>query len=255
MLTIRTEQFEVFERAARQRFEDEMVAHSKDFSPRLCAVIGEDQLRVALRAAIARAEGFGFSNRGPIRLFIELTFLHGSGFYSDPQYPGMAKTLSASADQMERAEQMHLVSLEYLEQVAGPGNANVRKALAQLLTFARSPLRFSGPFEEAMLDVLIGIFPQKAAYVGEARLRALIAEAIKHGREQRFSTARHGALLVALMFAFGHACTDDPLYPWIARTLNDDRIADPAARAARLEKKAITWLEHVVGGPGAEPSM
>ncbi|MCK5229016.1 MAG: hypothetical protein KAR13_02045, partial [Desulfobulbaceae bacterium] len=30
-------------------FEDDMMAHSKKFSPRLCEVIGDEQLRVALR--------------------------------------------------------------------------------------------------------------------------------------------------------------------------------------------------------------
>ena len=49
-----------------------------------------------------------------------------------------------------------------------------------------------------------------------------------------------------LMFAFGHGCCDDPLYPWIARTLNDERITDPPARAKRLETKALTWLDHVL---------
>ena len=51
---------------------------------------------------------------------------------------------------------------------------------------------------------------------------------------------------MVLKFAFGHACTNDPLYPWILRTLKDQRIVTPAARASRLERKAITWLEHVV---------
>lgn len=49
------------------------------------------------------------------------------------------------------------------------------------------------------------------------------------------------------MFAFGHGCFDDPLYPWIARTLEDDAITDSAARAKRLETKALTWLDHVLG--------
>ena len=90
------------------------------------------------------------------------------------------------------------------------------------------------------------IFPLKAAYVGEAGLKALIDEGIDEAERYRFDTARPRALLVVLKFAFGHGCTDDPLYPWIARTLRDERIVDPAARAARLEKKAVTWLEHVV---------
>ena len=86
MLQIRKEQMLVFEQDALRRFEDEMVVHSTDFSP-LCEVIGEGQLRVALRRAMARAGGYGFTYRGPIRLFIELMFLCGSAFDTDPQYP------------------------------------------------------------------------------------------------------------------------------------------------------------------------
>ena len=46
-----------------------------------------------------------------------------------------------------------------------------------------------------------------------------------------------------LMLAFGHGCADDSLYPWIARTLQDEAIADPTARARRLETQALIWLE------------
>jgi hypothetical protein len=34
----------------------------------------------------------------------------------------------------------------------------------------------------------------------------------------------------------------------ISQTLRDEKIIDLEARAVRLEKKAITWLEHVVAG-------
>ena len=61
-----------------------------------------------------------------------------------------------------------------------------------------------------------------------------------------FRAVREMALVIVLMLAFGHGCADDPLYPWIARTLQDEAITDPAARAKRLEKKALTWLEHVL---------
>ena len=57
------------------------------------------------------------------------------------------------------------------------------------------------------------------------------------------------------MFAMGHGCGSDPLYPWIAQTLRDETLKDPDAKAIRLEKKALTWLEHVLanfdkGGTG-----
>ena len=245
-MKIRTEQMETFEQAARQRFEEEMVEHSKNFAPPICEVIGDEQLRVALRAAMARADSYGFTYRGPIRLFIEMMFLCGSSFDTDPQYPAIAQVLRSSVDQMQRAEQIHEGYLDYFETVSGPDAENVHTALKDLLAFARTPVTFSNDFASDILQEMNRIFPQKAAYVGEPGVRALIDEAIKEAQQYHFPTIRETALLVILKFGFGHGCTDDPLYPWISRTLRDEKIVDPVARAARLEKKAITWLEHVV---------
>jgi hypothetical protein len=61
-------------------------------------------------------------------------------------------------------------------------------------------------------------------------------------------------LTCVLMHAFGHGCFSDPLYPWIARTLQDARADDPQSRAARLEKRAKTWLRHVLQNADAPPA-
>jgi hypothetical protein len=250
MLQIREEQMAVFEQAALRRFEDEMVVHSKDFSPRLCDVIGEEQLRVALRRAMARAGRYGFTYRGPIRLFIELMFLFGSAFDTDPQYPWAGKILHASHDQMQRAEQLCDKTLDYQEKVSGPDAANTRKALDQLSILARQPATApTGDFVRNALQEISRVFPQKAAYIGEEGLKGLIDEARTEAWKYRFPAGRGETLLVVLMFAFGHRCTDDRLYPWIARTLKDERIIEPAARAERLRKKAVTWLDHVLARP------
>ncbi len=247
MLVIRQEQLEVFRQAAFSAFENEMVVHSQELSPRLCKVIGEEQLRAALRQAMSRASGYGFTNRGTLRLYIELMFLCGSGFDTDPQYPEVGAILKAPGDQMLRAEQIHEGACAYQEKVSGPKNVNVHRALEALLVFAQEPLTLSpNHFVAEMLQEMTRIFPAKAAYVGEQGLTALIHEGSAEARKYHFPPARGDGLLVALMFGFGHGCTDDPLYPWIARTLQDERIVDPAARAQRLEKKAVTWLEHVV---------
>ncbi|HXQ73320.1 MAG TPA: hypothetical protein VN844_22660, partial [Pyrinomonadaceae bacterium] len=225
----------------------EMVEHAKNFAPPICEVIGDEQLRVALRAAITRAGNYGFTLRGPIRLFIEMMFLCGSAFDTDPQYPAVGNTLRDSGDQMQRAQQIHEGYLDYLDKVSGPGATNVHKALKDLLIHAKEPDSYSSnDLAARMLQEMNRIFPQKAAYVGETNLKTLISEGLAAARTYGFSDARAQALIVVLKYAFGHGCTDDPLYPWILRILNDEKIVNSTARAARLEKKAITWLEHVV---------
>jgi len=251
MLQISREQLAAFDQAGFDDFEDEMVAHSKEFSPRLCEVIGEAQLRVALRQAMNRATTYGFTNRGPMRLFIELIFLCGSAFDTDPQYPAIGEILNSSDDQMERAERIREGVLDYLEKVSGPNNVNVRQALEALSVFARRPMTISSnDFVAGMRQEMTRAFPQKAAYIKEKGLTTLIHEGRAEAQKYNLSAPRGEALIVVLMFSFGHGCTSDPLYPWIERTLNDERIIDPAARSQRLERKSTTWLEHVLARPG-----
>jgi hypothetical protein len=245
-LVIRAAQMKVFEQTGRLRFEDQMVAHSRQFSPRLCEVLGDRQLRLAVGSAIARAKGYGFTFQGPIRLFIELMFLCGGGFDTDPQYSVLGEILRESGDQMQRAERIHEASLDYLEKVSGPGAENVHQALRGLLAMARTPLEFSNDFTAVMLQHMDRVFPEKTAYIGESALQTLIGEAVVEARRYKFEPGRQTALLVVLKFAFGHSCTDDLLYPWISRTLRDARIVSPGARADRLERKAVTWLDRVV---------
>ena len=253
MWTIRQEQTEAFRQYHLQKFEDEMVEHSREFSPRLCRVLGDEQLRVALRSAMKHANNYGFTNKGPLRLFIEMMFLCGSAFDTDPQYAGVGDILRSPGDQMLRAEQIHQGSLAYLEQVSGRDGVNVRRALVEVSKLRQAPLMISGAnFVADLLQEMRRIFPQKAAYIGETRLTSLIHEGIAESRTVGFSTIRQGTLIVVLMFAFGHGCTQDPLYPWISRTLRDHRIVGPTARADRLERKAFTWLSHVLARPPGE---
>jgi hypothetical protein len=247
VLTIRQDQLEAFRRYHLQKFEDEMVEHSKVFAPPLCKVIGDQQVRVAVHAAIRKANAYGFTNKGPIRLFVEMMYLCGSAFDTDPQYAAVGEVLRSPTDQMVRAEQIHLGYLEYLDKVSGPDAINVRNALKDLSAFARKELTFSRDnFAYGLLTEMNQIFPKKVAYVGEPGLQDLIREATVEAARYRFPAVRHVALLAVLMFAFGHGCTNDPLYPWISRTLVDQKIITPVARAARLERKALTWLDHVV---------
>jgi hypothetical protein len=247
MLKVRAEQMQAFERSAWRAFEDEMIAHSKDFAPTLCTVIGDAQVRLAVRHMIARAGTYNLTLRGPIRLCVELMFLCGSAFDTDPQYPGFGDCLRSSNSEMRRADQLQAAHNEYLEAVAGPDNINIHNAERAIADYARRPTVVSEPQLEAeLIGEMTRSFPQRTAYIGEAALRELVTEGRQEARKHRFTTPRGQALVVILMSAFGHGCTSDPLYPWISQTLTDPMIVDAAARADRLERKSLTWLEHVL---------
>ncbi|MDD2735377.1 MAG: hypothetical protein PHF56_15675 [Desulfuromonadaceae bacterium] len=250
MLTVRSAQIQAFECAGWKQFENEMVIHSQAFSPVLCGVLGEEQLREAVQQAIKRALGYEFTKRGPIRLVIEMMFMFGSHFDVDPQYPQFSDILNTDGEQMFRAEQLYEMVTEYMQKVAGRDNINARRALEKLSSFARKQMQISADgFEVGMLEEMNRAFPQKVAFIGKEPLTKLFQRGQAEARKYGFTSVREDVLIATLMFAFGCGSTDDPLYPWISRTLKDEKIIDATARSERLEKKALTWLDHVLARP------
>ncbi|OED39494.1 hypothetical protein AB833_15090 [Chromatiales bacterium (ex Bugula neritina AB1)] len=246
MYKIREQQMQAFDEEARRTFEDEMVLHSVQFSPRLCEVIGDEQLRISLRHSIRRANQYEFTYRGSIRLYIEMMFLFGSFFDCDPVYRQMTKDLCAKDYQMDRAQRIYDRILEYRSRVIGDENINQRIALERLSYLAENPISFGvHGFESEIYKTLEGVFPQLVEYAGKENVHALIRAGRARARSYEFSSARAEAVMIVLMFTFGYGCTRDPLYPWIASTLADKKIVSPERKISRLERKAKTWLDRV----------
>jgi hypothetical protein len=249
VLVIRSEQMDALGSIALRAFEDEMLLHLGEFSPTLAKAIGDEQLRQAIGLGISRAFGHGLTFRGPVRLYLELMLLFGSHFDTDPQYRWAAEILTDhdSRPQMQRAQLLYHKTIDYRQQVAGPDDVFTFRALRNIQSLLRQPPAFAEhDFLASMRHQIEQAYPQKAAYVGRDDLDFLIREGIDRAAGLGFTIGRETALMAVLMLSFGHACAGDPLYPWIARTLQDSAIVDPPARADRLTGRAIAWLEHVL---------
>lgn len=236
-------------RLGEQSFENEMVAHLGEFSPPLVRTLGHEGVRTVIRFGVAQARAHNFTLRGPVRLYLELMFLFGSSFDTDPQYPWAAQVLQGvtTQTQMSRAQLLFDKTVEYRQAVAGPDDVHTFAALRNIRDLARRDLTLTAEnFTNAMLTEISSAYPQKAAYLGSAALQDLFRASAAEARCHDLVSVRGAALLIVLMLAFGYGCTRDPLYPWIARTLNDRAIVDRDARAKRLESKALIWLDHVL---------
>ena len=258
MLVIRNEQISILRNDTLRRFEDEMVAHLAKFSPPLFRVIKEAQIREAVRLGVRQANNYGFGLRGPIRLYLELMLLFGSHFDGDPQYPWANAILTdkSGVSEMQRADWLFEQTLEYQDRVTGDGGANTTRALQNIFDVGRNlPAYSASELETSIVRDCRKAFPEKVEYVGDAAIATLVRTSVEEARTYEFPETRGAMVMCILKFAFGHRCADDPLYPWIGRTLRDERIVSGAARAERLEKKAMTWLEHVLKGSKDELSL
>ncbi len=253
MFSVSVDQIEQLDNAIERKFEDEMVSHSHQFSPFLSDTLGPDGLRALIKNRIETAYDLSLTRRGTIRQFIELGFLFGGRFFDDPQYPWAIEALSdiTEDNQMQRAEQLHAGTLNYINSACGEQNTHVWSALSGVSVLARAedPVPVD-QFERWALSRMRNLHPKKAELLGDEALKALIAEATALAETAKFEPGRETALIAILMFAFGHGCTTDLAYPWIGRTLRDTEITDERRRAKRLERKAISWLDHVLARRG-----
>jgi hypothetical protein len=90
------------------------------------------------------------------------------------------------------------------------------------------------------------MYPQKAEDVGERVLRGLVDTASARAGGLGVTSETGRALIAGLMFGFGHGVLDDPLYPWVARTLNQQLVPDPNERAQRLHEKTRVYIDYML---------
>jgi hypothetical protein len=247
MLVIRKEQMNVFEEYAQKGFERELVEHVKDFAPKHAAAIGDAGVREAVRLGLERANAHGFSNRGPVRFYVEMMCMFGSDFDTDAQIPWAGGTLKNEmmTDQMERADALFDKMTEYEEEVSGPEKKYYLDALERLAKTSFENYNLAGSFDGEVAAALQAIYPHKAENLGKDGIAKLIERGKAVATEHSVKSVRGAALFIALMFTIGHGFASDPFYPWISKTLAEDALA-PDEKAERIYAKMKLYLEETL---------
>lgn len=230
---------------AESNFEKKLIVQMKRIAPRLGGGLDDEPLRLAARDGIRRAGAYGFTKKGPVRLFVESMLLLGSHFDTDPQYPVLTSQLQERGDEMLRAGRIHHEITTYQSVVLGKEGAKLRDALIRLIALTRSREDIEGSDEDT-LQALASSFPAKAAYVGSQALEGLVRQGRMEARGHGLHGGRSQWLLVASMFTLGHGITRDWSYPGVQQALADTSIGGSSARAERFESMALSLLEQTL---------
>lgn len=238
MLTISFDQVDVFRAATLASFEAAMMQRCAELAPRRAPALGEAGLRVAVHAAVERARHHRLTNRGPVRLFVELSALLGSGFDRDVQLPFAARILAGDGPQSDRADELYAHAVAFLKAVGGPGGRHDHDASMRLraLLAAEPAWDEARDLGAALLTTMAATHPERYARVGEPALRSLVARAADEAAARDLHAPADIAVFAGLMFALGEGCFADPFHPWLAAAVDG---ADPGAR---LRAEALARL-------------
>ncbi|AUX44231.1 uncharacterized protein SOCE26_056950 [Sorangium cellulosum] len=233
-----------------EHFEDEMVVHLRGFVPRFSEILGDVGLRRCIRFGIERARVYGVTNPGLLRFYVELMFMYGGMFDTDPFVPWAGPILRDPGipDEATRMNRLYDAMLWYLDTIGGPERSFATQALRNLqkVRFKDMPVAELRACERKAMDALVEIYPQRCAYLGEPLLRQLLRRGAEEAARHEVGTDRGIVLLTGMMFAMGHGAAEDPLLPWVSTTLRDPAIKDPEQRAARLERRTQIYLDKAV---------
>jgi hypothetical protein len=244
MLIVRKTQMAALRGDALARFEQELAEHALRFAPRHATSLGDLQLQLCVHTAVSRARERGFALRGAVRLWVELTFMFGIDFDSDPQLYTFVNILGSSAardyaDQLSIASNLRLGAIDFAERVAGSDGGLERAAVERVRSLSLDDLSVRS--EEAMIGLLGRIYPEKAGASGMSALQQIIKEARARSNTHGLDNPAVPMTITLLSFAFGHGCIADPLFPCIAETLLHSEL-DARARIERVRRKALRFI-------------
>ena len=97
MLTIRPAQMEVLARVLDAGTEDRALAHLRNCIPEVCATLSETELREIVHWGRKRSRRYGIEREYDFFRYLNLMFMFGFEFDTDPQYPWAARTLNANS--------------------------------------------------------------------------------------------------------------------------------------------------------------
>ena len=250
MLVIREEQVSSLQQAGLNNFENDLIEYfSIEFAPKHCEVIGNERVRKVIRRGIKKAQNYGFSSRGPIRFYLELMFMFGGRFDTDPQYDWVTKILvdSETNDEMKRIKRLYTDVLAYLDKVPGSNRENAIAAFQKIhaMDFDNA-VDENREMEAQVKELLKRIYPQKYEFIGKEKIVRVI-ERGKYTADRFQIVSKPGRMLfIALGFAIGHGFADDLLFPWINSTLTDKNFKEPDERIERLKKKVKIFVSKVL---------
>jgi hypothetical protein len=206
--------------------------HLKLNFPDLIAQASSEELTQAAVGALERARGHGFNRRRQMYFMVHLSTALGSGFDSDPQYRWLQPLLDNQpglpASHRSRVMCWHVDA--FRARAYGGDLAVSQASLARLLAIDQRMLSQVGQgLATEGPRLLSNVFPRRLDFMDRDAMFSLL-NAARRAAAQHPSAGQSGAaLLLLLMFLFGHQVLADPLRLWLRPMLTPLLMGQPVS--------------------------
>ena len=214
-IKIKNEQMLTMSNLIFDRFIDEVASYCDIEYPNLSKQHGEEQLKKNLKTLIEQGIDYGFTIRGSCRYYIDLSFIFGTGFATDPQYTWILDTYKKDEKipEIERVDTLWATVNRYLKDITGENGAYDLAAIQAIenLNFDLFHAQ-TDHFDSLLMDILQRTYQGKAPYMSTQALVAFVQYGLnKSKNEYALEDKLSCSLFVLLMYFYGHEFDRDPL--------------------------------------------
>lgn len=199
------EQIIRLEKLSLRNYVCELVEHCMSLFPLLVSLQGQDSFRAYIEQLIIIAKKDGYTQRGPVRLYIDMMIIFGVRFGNDPLYQSFTiKKQEMNLSQIEKSMILYSYLSEYMEFVYGKNNLLFKESIKKFQNLdiknvlANVEANYGG-----VHNLLKNIYPQKYFFVGSSSINNLIKSSDELAKCYGLGKFNQKIYLTLIMFLFG----------------------------------------------------
>lgn len=225
-------QVDVLKKISIESYIDEIAEHCGVIFPRLIPLYRKEDFCSHIQQGITLAKKAGYTQRGPVRLYIDMMIILGANFERDPLFQGLKIEEQKCLPQIERSVMLCGLLDDYLAKVYGDNGCFFKESLENFkyssVKFLSDRTRFSN---EGLHELLREIYPQRYDFAGYDAVNALIVLSGASCEKYNLKRKGHKSYLALIMFLFGCSFEQDIfrrqlINEPLIRYFNHDEISD-----------------------------
>ena len=238
-MIIRDQQLDALKRVTSSRFEDRTFAHVATYFPDFLTLCDEPGIRSAIRLAWQRAAGHDVMTERGVWQYVDVAFMLGSGFDTDPRVPWAAPALDSRRHEQVRMQEVFAGALAFIEATKkdfpawGGDQKRLLVSLRQIETETGDDLTDDdlSAFTTQLGALFEAGLPARYAYLGPETMGAAVDRGVRDARNHGLTTRRGAAVYTVLTLLLGSDVATDPLYPWVR-----DALTPPVTASERADR-------------------
>ncbi|EDX9487209.1 hypothetical protein LAN87_004408 [Salmonella enterica] len=193
---------------------DELVEHIKYVFPLLPFSCGADNLYSYIEMSIVRAKNAGYTQRGAVRLYIDMMIILGERFERDPLFKNIeARDINENLSQIEKTMNLYSFLNRYINEVYGEGGIFFMESLSKFKNFniENIPVTYKNR-PHNIHNLLKYIYPQRYKFIGSNAIDHLNALSEEYAERNEIVQGNQRTYLIVVMFLFGCSLESNVFY-------------------------------------------